>query len=195
MAFGNEETTLQNFDKTIKDEVFIEVTGISLDDFRVLRDEYEFFDEVVFNQSIKEFINLKDKLSNYFDKNQEDIFDYIPLQRTNQVYTPRKVVVAMLDSLATDDPNIFRDKDKTFSDLYMKSGLYITEIVKRLYVGLENVIPDHQSRLRHILENQVYGFAPSEIIYHIAKNFIEQENQSEQALQEEFIFDAIEINA
>ncbi len=54
----------------------------------------------------------------------------------------------------------------------MKSGLYLTEIVKRLYIGLEGVIPDKDARLKHILENQVYGFAPSEIIYRIARNFV-----------------------
>ena len=54
----------------------------------------------------------------------------------------------------------------------MKSGLYITEIVKRLYVGLKDQIPDDDKRLEHILERQVYGFAPSEIIYNIARNFI-----------------------
>ena len=70
------------------------------------------------------------------------------------------------------NPNIFSDPDKTFADLYVKSGLYLTEIVKRLYVGLEEKIPNPDERLKHILENQVYGFAPSEIIYNIAKNFI-----------------------
>lgn len=56
--------------------------------------------------------------------------------------------------------------------MYMKSGLYITEIVKRLYEGLEYVIPNNQERIKHILENQVFGFAPTEIIYNIARNFI-----------------------
>ena len=32
--------------------------------------------------------------------------------------------------------------------------------------------PDDAARLKHILENQVYGFAPSAIIYRIATNFI-----------------------
>ena len=54
----------------------------------------------------------------------------------------------------------------------MKSGLYLTEIVTRLYVGLENKFPNPDARLKHILENQIYGFAPSEIIYNIARNFI-----------------------
>lgn len=32
--------------------------------------------------------------------------------------------------------------------------------------------PDDSKRLKHILEKQVYGFAPSKIIYRIAINFI-----------------------
>jgi hypothetical protein len=67
---------------------------------------------------------------------------------------------------------MFTDKHRTFADLYVKSGLYLTEIVKRLYIGLADAIPDRNERLRHILENQIYGFAPSEIIYSIAKSFI-----------------------
>ena len=35
--------------------------------------------------------------------------------------------------LEAENPGCFDDPDKTFIDLYMKSGLYITEIVKRLY--------------------------------------------------------------
>ena len=52
----------------------------------------------------------------------------------------------------------------------MKSGLYITEIVKRLYQSeqMKKQFPDPKERLRHIFEKQVYGLAPTEIISHIA---------------------------
>lgn len=39
----------------------------------------------------------------------------------------------MVDHLEKENPGIFEDDTKTFIDLYMKSGLYITEIVKRLF--------------------------------------------------------------
>ena len=56
----------------------------------------------------------------------------------------------------------------------MKSGLYIAEIVKRLYNsdGMKNAFPDKKERLQHIFANQVYGLAPTEIIYQIALHFI-----------------------
>lgn len=190
MAYGNENTTLENFDTIIPDEVFKEVTSISLEEFRFLRDggdyvdeqagetkhfEGQLFDPVVFNDSVKEFLSLKTKLGNYFDEKQtEDIFDYIPPQKTNQIYTPKKVVIEMVDMLEQENPNCFDDENKTFIDLYMKSGLYITEIVKRLYRSekLKKLYPDRIERLKHIFEKQVYGLAPTEIIYRIAIAFI-----------------------
>ena len=64
--------------------------------------------------------------------------------------------------------------DKTFIDRYMKSGLYITEIVKRLYQSdeMKKQFPDNKERLKHIFEKQVYGLAPTEIIYKIAISYI-----------------------
>lgn len=45
MAYGNENTTLENFDTIIPDEVFKEVTSISLEEFRFLRDGGDYVDE------------------------------------------------------------------------------------------------------------------------------------------------------
>lgn len=133
------------------------------------------FDPVVFNDSVKEFLRLKRKLADYFDETStEDIFDYIPPQKTNQIYTPKKVVIEMVDNLEKECPECFEDSEKTFIDLYMKSGLYIAEIVKRLFKSktLKNKYPNEHERLKHIFAKQVYGLAPTEIIYRIAKAYI-----------------------
>lgn len=190
MAYGDENTTLSSFDKIIPDDVFIEVTGISLDQFRFLRDGGSYkdaetgeenhypgklFDPVVFDDSIKEFLSLRIRLGNYFDESHtEDIFDYIPPQKTNQIFTPKRIVKQMVDMLAKENPGCFDDPNKTYADLYMKSGLYIAEIVKRLFNsdGMKQAFPDESKRLRHIFEKQVYGLAPTEIIYQIALHFI-----------------------
>ena len=189
MAYGNDEVTLATFDKVIPDNVFIEVTSITLDQFRFLRDggnynddegneqhfEGHLFDEVVFDDSVKEFLNLKRRLADYFDEESiEDIFDYIPPQKTNQIFTPKDIVKKMVDMLEEENPGCFDMSDKTFIDPYMKSGLYIAEIVKRLYQSpkLKELFPDKKDRLKHIFEKQVYGLAPTEIIYKIATSFI-----------------------
>lgn len=190
MAYGDKNLTLQNFDDYTEDDVFKEVTGISEDQFRFLRDGGDYidetsgekkhfdghlFDEVVFNDSIQQFLELKEKLSDYFNEsNDEDIFDYIPPQKTNQIYTPKAVVKHMVDDLEANNPGIFADPKKTFADLYMKSGLYITEIVKRLFQNekMKEIFPDDQERIEHIMQHQVYGLAPTRIIYLIATNYI-----------------------
>ena len=190
MAYGDDTVTLETFDKIIPADVFKDVTSITLENFVFLRDGGEYtdeetgerkhfaghlFDPVVFNDSVREFLALRKKLSNYFDEShREDIFDYVPPQKTNQIFTPRWVVSKMVDLLEENNPGCFDDPTKTFADLYMKSGLYITEIVKRLYRSekIKAAYPDDKERIRHILRHQVYGMAPTRIIYLIATNYI-----------------------
>lgn len=189
MAYGDKNTTLKNFDSIIKPNVFLEVTGITIEEFKFLRDGGDYtdengvskhfdgnlFDETVFNDSVQEFLRLKDNLADYFREDAtEDIFDYIPPQRTNQIFTPKKVVKMMVDMLEQENPNCFDDLEATFIDPYMKSGLYITEIVKRLFRNEKHkeIFSDENERLVWILETQVYGLAPTEIIYRIATNYI-----------------------
>ena len=116
---------------------------------------------------MSEFIKLRERLANYFDESQtEDIFDYVPPQKTNQIFTPRNVVVQMVDLFEKENPGCFDDPSHTFADLYMKSGLYITEIIKRLYrsEGMKAAFPDDRERWT-TLEHQVFGIAPTKIIY------------------------------
>ncbi|MDR2895105.1 MAG: Eco57I restriction-modification methylase domain-containing protein, partial [Propionibacteriaceae bacterium] len=196
MAYGSDPAlvsahgplTLANFDAYVPDDVFREVTSISLEQFRFLRDggpyvdeasgetkqfQGHLFDEPVFDQSINEFLALKQRLADYFDEAQtEDIFDYIPPQKTNQIFTPRGVVRRMVDTLAAEDPGVFTDLERRFIDLYCKSGLYLAEIIKRLNHGLVAAIPNRDERIRHIITRQVFGLAPAEIIYRIAREYL-----------------------
>jgi len=190
MAYGDKDTTLATFDQIIPAEVFKEVTSVTVEQFRLLRDggdmrdpetgetvhfEGQLFDPVVFDDSVREFIDLRAKLANYFDESlDEDIFDYVPPQKTNQIFTPRRVVVQMVDLFEQENPGCFDDPEHTFADLYMKSGLYITEIITRLYNSerMRELFPDERERLDHILERQVFGIAPTEIIYQIATHYI-----------------------
>lgn len=97
------------------------------------------------------------KLANYFEPDSKgDIFDYIPPQRTNQIFTPKKVVQDMVDRLERENPGCFDNPKATFADLYMKSGMYITEIVTRLYQSkrMKELYPDNAARLNHILPSR-----------------------------------------
>src|SRR5699024_9339930 len=186
MAYGDDKTTLANFEDNIDEETFEDLTSITIEEFKKLRDGFEYvdddgkekkvpglFNEVVFNASIREFMDTKERLANYFDESlKEDIFNYIPPQKTNQIFTPKRVVKMMVDALEKENPKIFKDKTIKFADLYAKSGLYMTEIVKKLNQGLKDEIPNEEERMKWILENQVYACAPSDIIYNIVKEFV-----------------------
>lgn len=186
MAYGTPETTLANYDENIDPDTFEELTSITLDEFRQLRDGFDYVDEhgenksfkglfdgVVFNASVVEFFAIKERLADYLQSEKdEDIFNYIPPQQTNQIFTPKKVVKMMVDLLEEHDPDIFKNKETTFIDLYSKSGLYLSEIAKRLFSGLAEQIPDKKERIKWILERQLFGCAPSNIIYNMVKNFL-----------------------
>lgn len=125
-------------------------------EFHILRED--FFNKDIFDLAIKEFFILNRELSNYIDATQDkNIFDYIPPQRTNQIFTPRQIVASMVDELEKFHPNILGDPDKKFVDIHMKSGMLIVAIVKRLFLNdnLRKIFPISKARLEHIFENQV----------------------------------------
>lgn len=181
MAYGSHDTKLDNFETTIADDMFAEITGISKNEFRVLRDGPQvpeddgtmkqlpgFFDEAVFNQSVQEFLDKKEALSDYFDPNiKENIFAYIPQQKTSLVFTPQTVVKDMVDTLAQENPGIFENPKVTFIDPFSTAGLFLMELVRRLDAGLASLIPDRDERLRYILTSQLFEMSHNQILHDI----------------------------
>jgi superfamily II DNA or RNA helicase len=180
---SREEITIDNFDLEIDDNDFLELTSITKEEFHKLRDGFDYEEEGVrktfqgvfnkyrFNASIAEFRLKKEQLANYFTAG-EDIFELIPNQKTNQIFTPKKVVQMMINYLEEHDPSLFTRTDSTFIDLYMKSGMYITEIVKKLFANTREQYNSDHDCLKHILENQVYGLAPTPILQGITQSYI-----------------------
>lgn len=180
---SKEEITIDNFDVAINDLDFIDLTSITKDEFHKLRDGFDYeengvrktfqgvFNKYRFNASIAEFRSKKEQLANYFTA-EEDIFELIPNQKTNQIFTPKKVVQMMINNLEEHDPSLFTRTNSTFIDLYMKSGMYITEIVRKLFNNTRKEYSSDQECLKHILENQVFGFAPTPILQGITQSYI-----------------------
>jgi superfamily II DNA or RNA helicase len=180
---SKDEITIDNFDLEIDDSDFLELTSITKEEFYKLRDGFDYeedgerktfqgvFNKYRFNASIAEFKQKKDQLANYFTA-KEDIFELIPNQKTNQIFTPKKVVQMMINNLEEHDPSLFTRTDSTFIDLYMKSGMYMTEIVKKLFANTREKYNSDQDCLKHILENQVYGLSPTPILQGITQSYI-----------------------
>ena len=193
MAYGDDGFTLATMDSYVDDDVFEELTGITKDMFRFLRDGGSFnfidkdgktqtstlergvIDPFVFDGACREFLKKKEAIGNpVTSDSDEDIFDYIPPQKTNQIYTPKAVVEMQLDLLEKECPGCFDDPDATFIDLYVKSGYYLVLTAKRLYKSdvMKSIYPDDGERLHHILKKQIFGIAPSKITSLIAGNYI-----------------------
>jgi site-specific DNA-methyltransferase (adenine-specific) len=79
---------------------------------------------------------------------------------SDEVFTPPQLANQILDKLPIE---IWQDKNARFLDPFCKSGVFLREITKRLLVGLEKQIPDQQKRIYHILENQVFGIAITQL--------------------------------
>lgn len=181
MAYGDRDLRLSNFEDYTPDEVFEEITGITEAEFRLLRDGQEvteengtvtkipgLFDEAVFDRAVQEFLDKKEALADYFDDAQtENIFAYIPQQKTSLVFTPQPVVKKMVDILEAENPGIFTDPTKTFADPFSTAGLFLMELVRRLDRGLVDVFPDQDDRLQHILTSQVFEMSHNEILHRI----------------------------
>lgn len=89
-----------------------------------------------------------------------DVLNCIANLSNDEVFTPPELANNVLDLLPQE---LFRSPKTTFLDPFTKSGVFLREIVKRLDRGLESVIPDRQERIDHILHNQVFGIACTEL--------------------------------
>ena len=89
-----------------------------------------------------------------------DVLNCIANLSNDEVFTPPELANNVLDLLPQE---LFRSPHTTFLDPFTKSGVFLREIVKRLDRGLESVIPDRQERIDHILHNQVFGRACTEL--------------------------------
>ena len=193
IAYGSRDTTLTNFERGIPEDVFLEVTSITPDEFRFLRDGEtktdeisgegmftgNLFDPTVFNDSVQQFFDVWESCADWRLEGVEDIFDYVPPQKTNQIFTPKRVVSEMIDLFENENPGCFDNDENTYIDTYVKSGLFLTEEARRLYNSTELAAkyPNEHERIRHILRKQLFGVAPSEIIRRIATRYITGPNE------------------
>lgn len=94
-----------------------------------------------------------------------DILVCIANLSNDEVFTPPLIANMMLDNvekqwkLDHEGENIWTNPEVKFLDPFAKSGVFLREITRRLVRGLEVKIPNLQERVDHILKNQIYGIA------------------------------------
>jgi site-specific DNA-methyltransferase (adenine-specific) len=98
-----------------------------------------------------------------------DVLTCIANLSNDEVFTPPEFVTKILDNLENswsethDGANIWSDSKVTFLDPFTKSGVFLREIVERLTIGLSNEFPNLKTRVNHIVKNQVFGIAITEL--------------------------------
>jgi len=111
-------------------------------------------------------------------KRNPDVLTCIANLSNDEVFTPPEFAKHMLDTLekawadANDGASIWSDSKVTFLDPCTKSGVFLREIVERLTRGLENEIPDLQTRVDHILTRQVFGIGITHLTSLLARRSV-----------------------
>lgn len=172
MAYAHKEMNFQNFEKRIPHADFLQVAGITKEQFEELRQARDesgepIFVESAFNSAIHEFLKRKRATEHYYTgENSEDIYDYIPSQENNRVFTPKRVVNMMLDALEAENPAFFKSDKVKLLDPYVKSGNFLAEAAKRFYKYSKD------KDIHRIIENQLFGIAPFKIYAKLAQETV-----------------------
>ena len=98
-----------------------------------------------------------------------DVLSCLANLSNDEVFTPPAVVNQMLDLLPQE---LFRSPATRFLDPVSKTGVFLREIAKRLIDGLADVIPDSQERIDHIMSQQLYGIAITELTALLARRSV-----------------------
>ena len=110
---------------------------------------------------------------------------------SDEVFTPPELANKILDLLPQSTWN---KPDIKFLDPFCKSGVFLREITKRLSKGLEGLIPDQQKRIDHILKNQVFGIATSELTALISRRTLYCSKKANGQFSVTTVFDSEEGN-
>tara|TARA_Y100001958_G_C21243113_1_gene571732 strand:- start:2637 stop:4148 length:1512 start_codon:yes stop_codon:yes gene_type:complete len=98
-----------------------------------------------------------------------DIVNFLANLSNDEVFTPSKFAIRMLDEL----PNhIWSNPNIKILDPSCKTGIFLREAASRLNKGLKNKIKDDKKRINHILKNQIFGIAITELTSLVSRRSI-----------------------
>lgn len=105
------------------------------------------------------------------DVHVPDVLETLAQLPNDDVYTPPKIVAAMLDILPA---HVWAEPHFRWLDPATKSGIYLREVFKRLMIGLADWEPDGARRREHILKNMLFGAATTQLNGDIARRTLYQ---------------------
>lgn len=95
-----------------------------------------------------------------------DVLTCLANLSNDEVFTPPELANDVLDMLP---PEIWSDPTIKILDPCCKSGVFLREAAKRFIKGLEHVYPNLQERVEHIMHEQLFGIAITELTSLLAR--------------------------
>lgn len=95
-----------------------------------------------------------------------DILETITNVGNDEVFTPRKTCEMILDSLPEE---VWHNPDYKWLNPATKNGIFEREIAIRLDAGLKDIIPDEETRRKHILQHMIYAIGLTKFTSYVAR--------------------------
>ncbi len=95
-----------------------------------------------------------------------DILETITNVGNDEVFTPRKTCNMILNSLPEE---VWHNPNYKWLNPATKNGIFEREIALRLDKGLKDIIPDEETRRKHILQNMIFSIGLTKFTANVAR--------------------------
>lgn len=95
-----------------------------------------------------------------------DILETITNVGNDEVFTPRKTCEMILDSLPEE---VWHNPNYKWLNPATKNGVFEREIAIRLDNGLKDIMPDTETRRKHILQNMIFAIGQTRFTANVAR--------------------------
>ena len=130
----------------------------------------------------KEYRTTVESAADYIEN--FDILETITNVGNDEVFTPRKTCDMMLDSLPEE---VWHNPNYKWLNPATKNGIFEREIAIRLDIGLKDVIPDTETRRKHILQNMIYAIGQTKFTANVARRTLYYCSQANKKCDEKIV--------
>ena len=120
-----------------------------------------------------------------------DILETITNVGNDEVFTPRKTCDMILNSLPEE---VWHNPNYKWLNPATKNGIFEREIALRLDEGLKEIMPDEESRRKHILQNMIFSIGQTKFTSNVARRTLYYCSQANRKCDGELAEDGHYVN-